>query len=157
MSNEAEISNLYHIKRVNHILLNLAMILMERAQKHDSSKLREPEKTGFEAATMKLKNFEYGSPEYTKSLEELKPTLEHHYRINSHHPEHYERGIDDMDLMDIVEMYADWQAAGERQKGGNIFKSINHNKDRFKMTDQLAQILKNTAERFPQYADEDQK
>ena len=49
-----------------------------------------------------------------------------------------------MNLLDIIEMYCDWIAAGERHKDGSIAKSIEVNKDRFKLTPQLVSILCNT-------------
>ena len=38
------------------------------------------------------------------------------------------------------------KAAGERNKDGNIFVSIQKNKKRFNMSDQLCKILENTAD-----------
>jgi len=46
------------------------------------------------------------------------------------------------------EMFFDWKAATERHNDGNIFKSIKINQDRFKYSDQLADIFTNTAERL---------
>ena len=40
-----------------------------------------------------MKDFAYGSPEYKASLKELGPALEHHYKENKHHPEHWLNGI----------------------------------------------------------------
>lgn len=139
---------LEHIRLVNRNLIRFAQEILDRAANHDSSKLVSPEKEGFDAVSIKLSQCTYNSPEYEKSLEELKPTLQHHYRHNSHHPQHYERGVDDMDLVDVVEMYLDWKAAAERNQGGNIFDSINKNKTRFNLSDQLTSILKRTAERY---------
>lgn len=45
-------------------------------------------------------------------------------------------------------MFFDWKAAGERHKDGNILKSIEINKDRFGMSEQLVDIFKNTAARY---------
>ena len=50
-----------------------------------------------------------------------------------------------MNLVDLVEMIADWKAASERQHNGNLLTSIEQNAIRFKMSDQLKQILINTA------------
>lgn len=102
----------------------------------------------FDKWTPILKALEYGSEEYKKSLEKLKVALNHHYENNSHHPEYYEDGIDGMDLFDVVEMFFDWCAATKRNKDGNIYKSLDINKDRFKMSDQLYNIMKNTADRY---------
>lgn len=78
----------------------------------------------------------------------MEPALDHHYANNSHHPQHYENGVDGMDLFDIVEMFFDWKAAGERTKDGDIFKSININKERFGLSEQLVKIFENTARKF---------
>jgi hypothetical protein len=57
-----------------------------------------------------------------------------------------ESGIDGMNLIDLIEMICDWKAAGLRHDGGDIFKSIDINKERFGISEQLVQILKNTAD-----------
>lgn len=75
----------------------------------------------------------------------MKPALNHHYATYRHHPEHFQNGINDMNLIDIVEMIADWKAASERQKDGNLLVSIEKNAKRFHIDDQLKQILINTA------------
>lgn len=136
---------LLHIKRVNELLLCFAKELMDRAIRHDSSKLEEPEKYLFDKMTPKLKGLTYGSEEYKKSLDELKPALDHHYANNSHHPEYYKSGINDFTLIDLIEMFLDWKAASERHEGGDIFRSIEINKKRFEISDQLVHILNNTA------------
>lgn len=136
---------LLHIKRVNELLLCFAKELMDRAIRHDSSKLEEPEKYLFDKMTPKLKGLTYGSEEYKKSLDELKPALDHHYANNSHHPEYYESGINDFTLIDLIEMFLDWKAASERHEDGDIFRSIEINKKRFEISDQLVHILNNTA------------
>jgi hypothetical protein len=53
-----------------------------------------------------------------------------------------------MTLIDLVEMLADWRAAGERNKDGNIRKSIAVNSSRFKLSPQLRTILENTAREY---------
>lgn len=50
-----------------------------------------------------------------------------------------------MNLMQLVEMWLDWCAACKRNKDGNILKSLEINKDRFKLSNQLYRILCNTA------------
>lgn len=145
MEYDSSKETLLHIKRVNELLLGVAKELMDRAIRHDSSKLKEPEKSLFDKMTPKLKNLTYGSEEYKKSLDELKPALDHHYANNSHHPEYYKNGIDDFTLIDLIEMFLDWKAASERHEDGDIFRSIEINKNRFKMSNQLIRILNNTA------------
>ena len=50
--------------------------------------MEEPEKSLYDKCTIKLNNIKYGTPEYFEALKELKPALDHHYKENSHHPEH---------------------------------------------------------------------
>jgi len=115
-----------------------------RANNHDKSKLEEKEFPYFAEFTPKLENCTYGSDEYKEFLKGLKPALDHHYSVNSHHPEFHKNGINDMSIVDIIEMYCDWCAAVKRHKDGNILKSININKNRFKISDQLTKILENS-------------
>ncbi|MGI5066130.1 DUF5662 family protein [Treponema putidum] len=136
---------LLHIKRVNELLLQFTKEIIDRAIKHDNSKLQEPEKPLFDKMTPLLKGLTYGSDDYKKALDELKPALDHHYANNSHHPEHYKNGIDDFTLVDLVEMFIDWKAASERHDDGDIFRSIEINKNRFGISEQLCKIFKNTA------------
>ncbi len=49
------------------------------------------------------------------------------------------------DLFDLIEMFFDWKAATERHENGNIFKSIEINKDRFGISEQICDIFVNTA------------
>jgi hypothetical protein len=56
-----------------------------------------------------------------------------------------ESSVNGMSLFDVLEMLMDWKAATERMKdGGDIHASLVHNIERFKLSPQLAAILKNT-------------
>ena len=144
MNYDSTAETLKHIKTVNQFLIDFSVELLNRAKVHDDSKLVSPEKELFDEMTLILNKIEYGSPEYKESLEKLKPALDHHYLVNSHHPQHYHNGIDDMTLHDIVEMYCDWRAAVLRTQNGDMNKSIDINTERFNMSPQLSQIFKNT-------------
>jgi hypothetical protein len=133
-----------HIARVATLLRLVTANLEKRAQMHDFSKLQSPEKEGFDEYTPKLKGLTYGSDEYKEALNGLGVALEHHYAHNSHHPQHYPNGINGMSLFDLVEMFVDWKAAGERHADGNFSESLRINKGRFEMSEQLAEIFQNT-------------
>jgi len=151
MNEELMLHDSETLKHVNEVRENLWLLIKEldqRAQDHDKSKFEEPERSVFAQNTPKLSKTEYGTDDYNKLLEEVKPAIDHHYSKNTHHPEHWPNGIDDMDLLDIVEMLADWAAATKRNKNGNIHKSIEHNTTRFGMSEQLAKILTNTVNRY---------
>jgi len=134
-----------HIERVRNLLGEVATELIERGSYHDQSKLESPEVELFTEYTPKLAECTYGSPEYEEFRKKLGPALEHHYANNSHHPEHWKNGINDMSLIDMIEMFCDWKAASERHNDGNIKKSIEHNANRFDMSPQLVKIFENTA------------
>ena len=119
--------------------------LTSRGISHDKTKLESPEVELFTELTPRLAELKYGSEEYKESLAGLKPALDHHYAHSRHHPEHFSKGIADMNLVDIMEMLCDWKAAGERQRDGNLLKSIELNAKRFGYDDQLKQIFINTA------------
>ena len=144
MSYDSTADTLKHIKRVNTLLIYCVKEVLNRATKHDASKLVSPEKEGFDEHTHKLSSLKYGSQEYKDCLSELQPILQHHYARNSHHPEHYKNGINDMDLFDLIEMFFDWKAASERQNDGNILVSVQKNKEKYGMSDQLLRIFENT-------------
>jgi len=133
-----------HMQQVSKYINLLSCELLKRAIKHDSSKLEEPEASLFEKLTPKLKDSTYGSEDYNKLLEELKPALDHHYANNRHHPEYHKEGIRGMTLIDLVEFISDCKAASERHSNGDIFKSIEINQKRFGYSDELKQIFINT-------------
>jgi hypothetical protein len=138
---------LAHIARVQELMAQSCANLQHRAEIHDQSKLEEPEKSGFDRCTVKLKTIPYGSEEYKAALAELKPTLDHHYAACRHHPEHFTNGVNGMTLLDLVEMLNDWKAATERMKnGGDIRRSLEINTQRFNLSPQLRNILANTIE-----------
>jgi Family of unknown function (DUF5662) len=52
--------------------------------------------------------------------------------------------VNNMNLFDLLEMLLDWYAATKRHDDGDIQKSLEINKERFGISDQLANILANT-------------
>lgn len=141
-----KLSTQEHVEFVRSLLNKICDKLIERGQTHDSSKLLPPEIDYFVKYTPILASLQYGSKEYAETLENMKPALEHHYANSRHHSEHFPDGINGMNLVDIVEMLCDWYAAAKRNKSGNILKSISVNKERYGMSDDLTNILKNTAD-----------
>ena len=133
-----------HIENVRWNIWEFTHELERRGQEHDASKLQPPEKEAFDEVTPKLRGLTYGSEEYKANIAKLGEALKHHYAVNSHHPEHYANGIGGMTLLDLVEMFCDWKAATERHADGNLERSIEINRERFKMSDQLVAIFQNT-------------
>ena len=136
---------LKHIWQVRKNIFKIILLLFKRALFHDRSKLRKEEKPGFDIYTPKLANCTYGSEEYKVFLNELKPYLDHHYANNRHHPEHFETGTKDMNLVDMIEMFCDWYAATKRHNDGDILKSITLNQIRFGYSDDIKYMFERTA------------
>lgn len=134
-----------HIERVRNLLNHVISLLLERGERHDQSKLESPEVEFFTKQTSKLAESTYGSPEYEGFRKDMKTALDHHYARNRHHPEHFKEGVNEMNLVDLLEMLVDWKAASERHYDGNILKSIEINANRFGLSPQLVKILENTA------------
>jgi hypothetical protein len=146
--NDSILDTTQHIRRVMQLMNEAAIEMLRRANVHDDSKLKEPEKSGYDGVVGALKGMTYGSEEYREQLKKLKPTIQEHYKNNTHHPEHYERGVDDFDLFDLMEMFFDWKAASERHDDGNIYRSIVINRDRHNLSEQICSIFENTARRL---------
>lgn len=101
-----------HIRTVQRFFTVITNKLNQRSMQHDLSKLNKDEFTGFVEVNQIARTHPYPSPEYTKSLKNNK-TIELHFSRNSHHPEFYPNGIEDMSFCDILEMVIDWKAASE--------------------------------------------
>ena len=135
-----------HINVVQQFMELFIKELIHRSTIHDQSKLVSPEVEIFDEFTPKLAHSTYLSPEYKQFMQAMKPALDHHYSVNSHHPEHYSDGIKGMNLLDLIEMMADWKAAGQRHKNPNSLEtSIEKNQARFGYSDELKSIFINTA------------
>lgn len=145
MKYDSEKDTRKHIAIVGKYLLGVINRITFRIIDHDEVKLSKKEKSVFDNYTPKLAKSTYGSKKYKKFLSAMKPALEHHYKYSKHHPEHYKNGIKGMNLIDIIEMLCDWKAATLRHNDGDIFKSIELNQKRFGYSDDLKNILVNTA------------
>ena len=145
---ECQVDTIKHIENVRKYIRLFVDKLISRGVEHDRLKLESPEVEIFTEYTPKLANSTYGSEEYNNFLKEMNVALQHHYANYRHHPEHFDKGINDMNLVDIVEMLCDWKAATYRHNDGNLLKSIELNARRFGYDDQLKQIFINTAKMF---------
>lgn len=142
---------LRHSRRVGELMAQPITELVDRSYRHDLSKTETPEKEIFDLVTPRLRELTYGSDEYRASLADMGPALEHHYANNRHHPEHHKGGVAGMTLMDLVEMLADWKAAGERHSDGSMAASLRVQRERFGLSDQLHSVLVNTAKHLGWY------
>lgn len=141
---DSRIDTYRHIQTVQRFMGRAIANLMRRQERHDQSKLISPEVEVFDEFTPRLAATTYASDEYKACLAGMKPALDHHYAVNSHHPEHYPNFIDGMSLFDLVEMLCDWKAASLRHADGDIRKSIEINQNRFGFSQELKRIMINT-------------
>jgi hypothetical protein len=133
-----------HIYEVQKLLHKMQVELGRRALEHDQSKMQHPEAETFAEYTPRLKHIEYGSDEYRQCMKEMGPAIKHHQENNRHHPEMHEGGVNGMNLVDLLEMLCDWKAATMRTKNGDIRRSLEIQRKRFGLSDQLMSILENT-------------
>jgi hypothetical protein len=131
------------LKYMTRFIINLT----ERAVIHDDSKFTQVELEGYTKAMESFANNKFGSEGYEKIKHDIKETTEHHYANNRHHPEHFENGINGMDLLDVLEMVADWKSASENKLNGsnNMMNSIGVLSEKYGISPQLTQIIINTA------------
>lgn len=141
---ESQRDTLDHIDKVDDNLKAVARNLARRRYEHDASKLEEPELSGYEGLARALKGLRYGTPEHRAAFAPYKEIIKHHYAHNRHHPEHWQLGVTDMSLLDIIEMLCDWKAANDRNDG-DFGHSIQLSVSRFNISEQLHAILINTA------------
>ena len=141
---DAKFKTMRHIETVRNYINGVIKIFIDRAESHDQTKIQEPEAEIFEIYTPKLRQTTYGSEEYQQYLREMNVGLDHHYKHNRHHPEYHKNGIDDMNLIDLIEMLIDWKAASLRHEDGNIYESIKLNQERFGYSDDMRWLLERT-------------
>ncbi len=115
---------LRHISEVAENLSDMIHDLEKRSISHDRSKLEEFE---FDIMTEKLPIFRKAnreSKEYKKSVTAIRAFLDHHYDYNRHHPQFHKNGFADMNLLDILEMIADWKAINKNNSDLSFKESL---------------------------------
>lgn len=108
-----------------------ALEMLRRAVVHDLSKYQWVEARAFAEVIFDLKTTTYGTDAYRELLRRIKPSVDHHYAVNSHHPEHYADLYAGMSDADRAEMLCDWAAAVRRHADGDLERSIAQNMKRF--------------------------
>lgn len=132
-----------HKMRVHIKMSVLARELVTRGNTHDNSKLKTPEVDIYSAHIEELSSAKYGTPEYDAVLDKIKPALDHHHKENDHHPQHFENGIVDMNLVQMLEMLCDITIAAE-MKGQDILESLPEWMKRNDVPENYYTILRNT-------------
>lgn len=133
-----------HVVSVQKSLNSFASELIERGRIHDASKFSDPELSGFAENVDNASDIVYGSDEHSKKMNEMRVIIDIHHTNNRHHPEHWGDGVNEMTLLDILEMLADWKTASAQYKDGDLLKSVEINCKKYKVDDQLKRIILNT-------------
>lgn len=137
-------SILKHKKSVKEKLFFLIKELSKRAEVHDDSKLQQPE-INWLIEMDREPRYPYGSKEYFEKMKRWSKFFEHHYKMNRHHPDHFESlGILGMTLVDLAEYLCDIISYFDEMHVADAIKTIEDQQARFGLDEQLAQVLKNT-------------
>lgn len=92
--------------------------------------------------------YPYGSEEYKQKIKKWDKVFKHHYKYNRHHPEHYEYGVSEMTLIDIVEMMCDWLGYKDTTTVTEALKVCDDQMARYDISEELRQIIFNTLLRY---------
>lgn len=136
-----------HIENVRKHLQTIISLLFVRAWKHDASKLEEPELSLWKKMDEEPR-YQYGTPEYTEKMARWQRVFEYHYAKNRHHPEHFEGGISDMNLIDIIEMMCDWLGYKKVLTYSEACEVVETQIKRYGISEELGQIIKNTLDYY---------
>lgn len=141
MTTELMISK--HIASVQIKLERLVLEIIKRSKEHDSSKLIEPEISLWKKMDEEPR-CPYGTKEYFEKINRNKLVFDLHYKNNPHHPEHFLNGINDMDLVDVLELLCDWISYKEIISYSEAVKIVKQQAKRFNLSEQLTFIMINT-------------
>jgi len=138
---------LKHKALVLGYILRFCAKLIMRGLIHDYSKFSLYEGKSYGKCLPEFKKVKYGTKEYDAILAKFQPAIDHHYRYNKHHPQHFEEGYTGMSLLDVTEMFFDWKAASRKKIGtGSLEKSLPINAKRFEMSEDIVKIMENSLE-----------
>ena len=140
-----ESDTMEHKTRVSIILTKIAKDMISRGKIHDNSKFKSPERDIYEMNHDKLSQARFGTEEYKKIQDEMSIAVNHHYQVNDHHPEHFQNGIVDMNLIQIQEMLADILAVS-MTKGTDVIKFLPDFMREKDIPENYYTILRNTLE-----------
>ena len=132
-----------HGRAIRTNLAKIASELIHRSAVHDDSKLSDEQLDRYISRHQEIHDLKYESPKREKIEEKYKDLLKTHHSEYRHHPEHFKNGIDDMNLVDVIEMLCDWAGAG-----ADIEQSLKLNQKKYCISPQLMTLIKNTIKDF---------
>lgn len=136
-----------HISGVRRRVTLVCTALMNRAITHDNSKYSEKELNAHISMTDEMDGVKYGTDTYYAIKRRYESLSAEHSANNRHHPEHHPNGIDDMNLVDVIEMLCDW-LTGSENTGTPVERSLEINEEHYNVSPQLMNLLRNTIRDF---------
>ena len=136
-----------HISSVRRRVTLVCAALMNRAITHDNSKYSEKELNAHISMADEMDGIKYGTDAYYAIKRKYESLSAEHFANNRHHPEHHPNGIDDMNLVDVIEMLCDW-LTGSENTGTPVERSLEINEERYNVSPQLMKLLRNTIRDF---------
>lgn len=148
MNTEFEVltDTLVHIGEVREALGEVTHDLQQRGVAHDRTKLQEPEFSVFCSTRPEFKKANYGTPEYAAVVKKANVAVDHHYANNRHHTAFHANGIEDMNLLDVLEMLADWKAAARRSPDLTFKDSLPRAFSKYRIDPIMQRMIVNTLE-----------
>lgn len=137
-----------HLQLIRANILCVISLLAQRGIEHDKSKFSSIELESYIDVKDKLSEVAFGSVEYDAIKVSIQPAIDHHYIHNRHHPEHFNNGVNDMNIIDLIEMFCDWLAANKRNSQNNPHDSIEICGEKYQIPNMLKQIFHNSVELF---------
>ena len=122
-----------HIFGVSQRLTRFCTVLMTRAITHDNSKYSESELDDHISMAVEMDGIQYGTDTYYAIKRKYESLSAQHFANNRHHPEHHHNGIDDMNLVDVIEMLCDW-LTGSENTGTPVERSLEINEERYNVS-----------------------
>ena len=142
---------LKHKEEITQLMSKFAAEISYRSGIHDNSKFSPEEFDVYSSNVQDFNKYDFDSEEEKRLRERVYPAAKAHQKRNRHHPEHFKNGIDDMNLIDLLEMICDWKSASSRAPGDSLRKGLPILKEKYKISPQLYQILTNTIKDFNMY------
>lgn len=132
-----------HKLNVSKRIQRFISLLQSRSINHDNSKLMEPEYSLWCAMDQEPR-YKYGTPEYEDKLRRFRKVFELHYKANRHHPEHHLNGVNDMNLIDLIEMLCDFISYKDNITYTEASTMLDKQADRFGFSEEIRTLLMNT-------------
>jgi hypothetical protein len=133
-----------HVSEVSENLETIASELRKRGVAHDRTKFHALEFDAFVSTREMFKKASYGTPEYQACVDAVRPAVDHHHENNRHHTGFHPNGVNDMTLIDLAEMIADWKAAERRSPDRKLNDTLAYAFNKYGVGEQLGKILRNT-------------